>query len=84
MEKLLYCVFSLICCFGMVADVGVLARALNPNGLLGKGRIYFYDRRVCDEKKRIFILEIFNQIKFAKKSKNCFMYVLLDTNPISN
>ena len=59
-RKLLYCVFSLICCYGtMVADVGVLARALNPNGLLGKGRIYFYDRIVCDKKKWIPIFRTF-------------------------
>ena len=52
-RKLLYCVFSLICCFGMVADVGVMARALNPNGLLGKGRIYFYDRTKSVAKKSL-------------------------------
>ena len=56
MKKLLHCVFSLICCFGMVADVGVLARALNPNGLLGKGRIYFYDRTKSVAKKKFGFL----------------------------
>ena len=68
MKKLLHCVFSLICCFGMVADVGVLARALNPNGLLGKGRIYFYDRSTKSVAKKNLdfqFLELIFQIKLA-------------------
>ena len=83
MKKLLHCVFSLICCFGMVADVGVLARALNPNGLLGKGRIYFYDRTKSVAKKNLDFqfLELIFQIKlddflltFLKNQKKLSIY----------
>ena len=47
----------------MVADVGVLARALNPNGLLGKGRIYFYDRSTESVAKKSFDSYCQNYVK---------------------
>ena len=71
----------------MVADVGVLARALNPNGLLGKGRIYFYDRSTESvAKKKLdfqFLKLIFKKLNrltffslFKKSEKNVNLFYL--------